>query len=93
MAPIKELRVRVYGLVQGVFFRAFTRECAVSLGLKGYVRNMPDGSVEIVAQGEEEKLKKLLEKVKIGPPAAEVEHVEEQWGLPMRKYENFEIIR
>jgi len=89
----RQVYLRVYGIVQGVFFRAYTQKEALALGLKGYVRNMPDGSVEIIAQGQEEKLKKLIEKVKVGPPAASVERVEERWEKITRKYDAFEILR
>lgn len=90
---IKEVSVQVHGLVQGVFFRAFTKEQALALGIKGHVRNMPDGSVSIVAQGTEEALKKFLEKIRQGPPAAIVERVDVEWGLPLKKYEAFEILK
>jgi len=73
---MKEIRIQVFGTVQGVFFRANTQKEAQSLGLVGYVRNLPDGSVEIVAQGEENKLRDLLEWAYHGPKEAEVEHLE-----------------
>ncbi len=73
---MKEIRIHVFGTVQGVFFRANTQKEAQKLGLVGYVRNLPDGSVEIVAQGDEEKLKELLEWSYHGPNEAEVKHLE-----------------
>jgi len=61
------------------------------LGLRGYVRNLPDGSVEVVAEGPEEAVRRLLEKIKKGPPAARVERVEAK-ELPERgEFEDFEI--
>lgn len=93
MAQEKQVHLRVHGIVQGVFFRAYTKQVATGLGIKGFVQNMPDGSVEILAQGPEEKLKELIEKVKIGPPAASVERVDEHWEKITRKYESFEILR
>jgi acylphosphatase len=67
----------VSGRVQGVSFRAFTYESATDLKLTGWVRNLTDGRVEIVAQGPEKTISQLLEKVKKGPAAAHVEGVKE----------------
>lgn len=87
----KAAYIRVYGKVQGVFFRAFTRDWASRLGLKGYVKNMSDGSVEIVAEGSEESIKELIKRVKIGPPAAIVERVSIEWREPSKVYNGFRI--
>ncbi|MDB5323096.1 MAG: acylphosphatase [Phycisphaerales bacterium] len=67
----------VSGQVQGVSFRAFTYEAATDLKLKGWVRNLTDGRVEIVAEGSEKAIDQLLEKVKKGPPASRVDGVKE----------------
>jgi acylphosphatase len=69
-------RVRVYGRVQGVFFRASMKEVAEDLGVDGWVRNMPDGSVEALVSGEEEKVEKILEWCRRGPELARVDKVE-----------------
>jgi acylphosphatase len=69
-------RVRVYGRVQGVFFRASMKEVAEDLGVDGWVRNMPDGSVEALVSGEEEKVEKILEWCRRGPELARVNKVE-----------------
>ena len=87
----KAAYIRVYGIVQGVFFRAFTRDWATKLGLRGYVRNMPDGSVEIVAEGSKESIEELIKRVKIGPPAAVVERVTVEWREPSNAYNSFRI--
>ncbi len=71
----QRLRVRVRGYVQGVGFRYFTKKWASLLGLGGWVRNEPDGSVLIEVEGDPAAIKKLLEKVAQGPPAAMVESV------------------
>jgi len=68
--------VRVYGRVQGVFFRATMKEVADELGVDGWVRNMPDGSVEALISGDEEKVAKVLEWCRRGPEMAKVEKVE-----------------
>jgi len=70
-------RVHVYvaGHVQGVFFRASTKDQARRLQLTGFVRNCPDGRVEIVAEGPPEAIEELIEWCRIGPPGARVESV------------------
>ncbi len=73
-------RIRVHvlisGLVQGVFYRASTKEEAKKLGLTGWVRNLPDGRVEAVFEGEREKVERMIAWCKKGPPLARVERVE-----------------
>ncbi|MGC8767804.1 acylphosphatase [Calditerrivibrio sp.] len=73
---MQRLNLKVYGRVQGVGFRAYVLNKARELGLSGFVKNMPDGTVFIDAQGEEEVLNKLIEYVKIGPSMSRVEKVE-----------------
>jgi acylphosphatase len=70
------MRVRVRGRVQGVFFRTETRSRAESLGLAGWVRNAPDGSVEAVFEGEPERVESMVEWCRRGPGGAIVEDVE-----------------
>jgi acylphosphatase len=79
MSNVKRVKIQVYGIVQGVFFRANTRDFAQKLGLKGTVRNVRDGSVEIIAEGEEEDLLKLISYAKVGPPSAKVYNIEVSW--------------
>lgn len=69
---LKAVRVRVSGAVQGVGFRYFTHRIAVSLGLDGYVRNMSDGSVEAVAEGNAGMVDAFLDKIATGPPVSNV---------------------
>jgi acylphosphatase len=69
-------RVRIHGRVQGVFFRNWTREKALALGVRGWVRNRRDGSVELEAFGEDEAVEALIAACRAGPPAARVERVE-----------------
>ncbi|HET6907678.1 MAG TPA: acylphosphatase [Rhodanobacteraceae bacterium] len=68
-------RFIIRGRVQGVFFRASTREQALKLGLSGYARNLADGSVEVLASGSGEALDALQEWLREGPPSARVENV------------------
>lgn len=72
---IKRKKLIISGNVQGVFFRRFIYEHATRLGLNGYVMNAEDGNVEAVFEGDEGKLKKIIEICKKGPPAAKVESV------------------
>ena len=75
-------RVRVNGRVQGVFFRAETQERARSLGLAGWVRNRPDGSVEAVFEGEQDRVQSMVDWSRRGPPGASVDGVEVTWEEP-----------
>ena len=81
----------VEGRVQGVGFRFFVERIALDLGLKGYVCNRPEGSVEVYAVGREEILERLRSELERGPSAARVERVRE---LPatLRSYDTFSII-
>lgn len=69
-------RCRVHGRVQGVWFRGSTRDQAVKLGLSGYARNLPDGSVEVLACGEADAVERLRDWLWLGPPAARVARVD-----------------
>ena len=89
---VKAFLANVTGKVQGVFFRAYTKGKAESLNLKGYVKNLPDGSVEVYAEGDEEALKKLINFLKIGSPYSVVNNVSIQYLEPENKYEDFRII-
>ena len=75
-------RVRVTGLVQGVFFRAWTREQADELGVAGWVRNCRDGSVEAQIEGDSEPVGQLIERLRHGPPSARVDNLEAQEVQP-----------
>jgi acylphosphatase len=69
---------RIEGRVQGVWFRESTRRAAVPLGITGYAKNLPDGSVEVLACGEAAALDRLTEWLGQGPPMAQVTKVESQ---------------
>jgi len=87
---MKKIVITVSGLVQGVFFRYTTRKVARNLGLKGYVKNMPDGTVYIEAEGEKDKLEQLLRFAEKGPPHANVTHTEYEYKAPENKFKGFE---
>ncbi|RLE85507.1 MAG: acylphosphatase [Thermoprotei archaeon] len=77
----KMVRARLYisGIVQGVFFRATMKEVADSLGVKGWVRNLPDGRVEALVEGPEDRVKEIIRWAHKGPRLAKVEKVEVIW--------------
>jgi acylphosphatase len=81
----------VAGQVQGVGFRFHARRQARALGLVGWVRNLPDGRVELQAEGPREALESLLAWCQRGPPAAEVGAVEIHWGAETGESAGFEV--
>lgn len=83
----------VEGVVQGVFFRANTKEQADRKGVYGWAKNRPDGTVEAVLEGEEESVKKLIEWCHHGPPGAVVKNVNIEWQVYEGKFKNFTVIR
>lgn len=85
-------RVLVSGRVQGVFFRSETSYEAEKRGVKGWVRNLPDGKVEAVFEGEEKTVKELIEFCRHGPPGAKVTKVDVKWENYTGKFRNFEIV-
>jgi acylphosphatase len=87
----KTLHARIEGMVQGVGFRYSTVRQARRLGLTGYVRNLPDGSVEVVAEGEEDLLKRLSSWLRQGPPGAYVRNVERRLGPDQGFYRDFTV--
>ncbi len=85
-------RLRVFGRVQGVGFRYFCRDAASSRGLRGWVRNLHDGSVELEAEGEEPVLEEFLNHLRTGHPWARVDRLEEAPATPRADAsEDFEI--
>ncbi|RLF50253.1 MAG: acylphosphatase [Thermoplasmata archaeon] len=88
---MKRARVRIYGIVQGVFFRANTKEMALRLGISGWVRNMPDGSVEAVFEGDDDAIEKMIKWCHRGPAMARVERVYVEYEEP-RGEKEFKII-
>jgi acylphosphatase len=89
---MKHLAIRVSGKVQGVFFRANTKTQADNFGLKGFVRNEPDGSVYIEAEGEDLQLQNFVAWCKTGPRFAKVESCEVDEG-ELKNFSDFIIQR
>lgn len=92
MTAVIKVNIRVYGQVQGVFFRRSTKDEADKLGLVGWVRNNADGSVEILAVGPRDKLDKFVTWCREGPPLAQVERVEIDWFKESDDFEGFSIL-
>lgn len=91
MSELAGIQATIYGYVQGVYFRAFVSRAAKALGLKGYVRNLPGGQVEVRAEGDRQQLEKLVKQLEIGPPEAVVEKVEVSWSSYTGVFATFEI--
>lgn len=85
--------IRVYGRVQGVGFRSSTSRVAKNLGLKGWVRNLSDGSVEIIIEGPEETVDKLISWCQRGPTSANVINIQIEKTEARRKFSQFYIKR
>ncbi len=91
MSETVQLHALVHGYVQGVGFRAFVRQRARALGLPGYVRNTPEGGVEVIALGPRSILEELLADIQRGPSESEVSFVDVDWQEPQGYLTGFEI--
>ena len=88
--PVR-LTARVQGYVQGVGFRYFALQKARALGVRGYVRNLHSGEVEVVAQGGEELLDVLIRDLRFGPRSAHVKDLRFVWQDEAEMYDHFDI--
>ncbi len=84
--------VRITGLVQGVGYRYFCYRVAIKLGLVGWVRNNPDGSVSIHAEGDRSMLEEFIAQLKVGPSHAVVRDVSVTWTEFSGKFSTFDIV-
>lgn len=91
MSHAKQLTAVVHGYVQGVSFRYYTQQTARGLGITGWVANRPDGTVKIVAEGDEASLQQLLTFLHKGSPAAQVQRVVETWTEAEDAFHNFSV--
>lgn len=82
----------IKGMVQGVFFRAFAKENADKLGIVGFVRNLNDGNVEVIMEGEQGKVDEMVELLKKGPAEANVKDVEIEEERFKSEYQEFDIL-
>lgn len=88
---MKALRIKIYGRVQGVFFRSSAKEKAENLGISGWAKNEPDGTVLIVAQGDENNLKELIKWCYNGVEGAWVDKVEIESREADEKFREFKV--
>lgn len=86
----KRWTLLISGKVQGVYYRASTQEKAESLGVAGYARNLPDGRVEVVAEGPEDRLEALRQWCYDGPPAAKVDSIDTSDAPATGEFRGFE---
>lgn len=86
-----QVQLLVSGRVQGVFYRMHCHKKATGLKLTGFVRNLPDGRVEVYAEGDEGTLQGLIDWCHQGPPAAEVDNVEIFWAEGENRFRDFRI--
>ena len=91
MKDALEARVVVSGRVQGVWFRASTREVAEGLGVRGFVRNLPDRRVEAVLQGDRGAVERAIAFMREGPPGAVVTDVSVEWRAATEAFEGFDV--
>jgi len=91
MANMARVQVLISGRVQGVFYRSYTRDQAGARGLRGWVRNLPDGRVAAVIEGDREKIDSLLAWCRQGPPYAQVDEVLTDWQPFQGEFSDFSI--
>lgn len=85
------VHVIVEGNVQGVFFRSFTKEAADRLGVTGWAKNLADGRVEAVLEGEKDDLDQVIDALMKGPPSSRVDHIDISWEPPADAFVSFEV--
>ncbi len=90
---MRQVRAVVYGVVQGVGFRYYTQQVAQQLGIVGFIRNLVDGSVEIVALGTEAQVQALLDWAHQGPASARVSRVEVVPWTGSNQFDDFTVER
>ncbi|MBI2939353.1 MAG: acylphosphatase [Chloroflexi bacterium] len=93
MNELAQAHVSIAGHVQGVFFRESARRLAESLGLTGWVRNLPDGRVEAVFEGGRDRIERALRWCQHGPPGAEVSEVLVEWRPYAGEFHDFQVRR
>jgi acylphosphatase len=90
--PLKRAHIEIFGRVQGVGFRFFAQQMAMKYRIDGYVRNTLQGTVEVVAEGDEESLAKFIEELRKGPPSARVRDMKIVWGEAKGDLRGFRVV-
>lgn len=90
----KKVRAHVVisGRVQGVFYRTSAKKMADKVGVKGWIRNLPDGKVEAVFEGDEDAVKQMISWCWIGPPGAKVMNIDVEWEEYLGEYKDFRVL-
>ena len=88
---MRRVKIVVFGKVQQVFFRKYVEDLAISLDITGYVKNLDDGSVEVIAEGEDSDIEELIKFCNSGPNGSEVTKVEVKDEEYVGKFEDFSI--
>lgn len=88
---MKRAHVFIKGRVQGVGFRHFTKTYARQMNVEGWVKNLPDGRVEAVFEGDEDQVKKMIDLVKEGPRTSRVSNVNVEWESPKNEFGSFRV--
>lgn len=89
----KSVKFTINGTVQGVFFRQFCKDKADELGLKGYVRNLESGNVEVLVEGEKDKIEEIYTILKKGPPHAQIREIKPEEKKWSGEFKDFSIMR
>ena len=85
----KSVRLYVTGIVQGIFFRSFIKENAEKLNVKGFVRNLEDGRIEVFIEGEGDNVREMVKICKKGPKHSEIKNVEEK----IERFQDFKVFK
>jgi len=89
----KAVKFIISGTVQGVFFRNFCKDSADSLGLRGYVRNLASGEVEVLVEGDKDKIEEMYKKLKQGPPHSQVREIKPEEKKWTGEFSDFKVLR
>ncbi len=90
---LKRVELLISGAVQGVGFRYHTYQKARQLQVVGWVRNLPDGRVQVLAEGESDIIDQLISELKSGPSFSQVQNIEIEWSEPTGQHSSFEVTR
>ena len=92
MARERQIVALARGRVQGVGYRAFCAYEGMRLGVSGYAKNLPDGRVEVLAEGDESVLRQFVERLREGPALSRVDEVTFRWEVPTHTFQGFEAV-
>ena len=88
---MKTIRIHITGMVQGIMFRQFIKDQADKIGVKGYVRNLEDGRVEVAIEGKDQEVNEMLKICRKGAPYSQVKELEIE-DIPSQEFKEFKIL-